>query len=26
MRKEIQILTDKAYKTLGRNLRKFWDW
>ena len=25
MRKEIQILTDKAYKTLGRNLRKFWD-
>ena len=25
MRKEIQVLTDKAYKTLGRNLRKFWD-
>lgn len=25
MRKEIQILTDKAYKTLGRNLRNLWD-
>lgn len=25
MRKEIQILTDEAYKTLGRNIRKFWD-
>lgn len=25
MRKEIQLLSDKAYKTLGRNLRKFWD-
>ena len=25
MRKEIQILTDKAYKTLGRNIRNLWD-
>ena len=25
MRKEIQLLTDKAYKTLGRNIRNFWD-